>query len=146
MDGSEPDHSPLLAVAVRFPERIATWVNYELSTEEQRLYDQVTEYVQNGMEAAERLQDGGDRRRGLIVGFALAALQRRLASSPEAIYRSLQRRKERLEKRRDEMQDIADGKRRPAEPAPSLAIADLEEFDFDDWDDEELEEGRGRGD
>jgi hypothetical protein len=31
------------------------------------------------------------------VGFALTALQRRLASSPEAIYQSLKRRKGRLE-------------------------------------------------
>jgi len=33
------------------------------------------------------------------VGFALTALQRRLASSPEAIFQSLRRRKERLERR-----------------------------------------------
>ena len=33
------------------------------------------------------------------VGFALTALQRRLASSPEAIYQSLKRRHERLENR-----------------------------------------------
>ena len=33
------------------------------------------------------------------VGFALTALQRRLASSPEAIFQSLKRRRERLEKR-----------------------------------------------
>ena len=33
------------------------------------------------------------------VGFALTALQRRLASSPEAIYQSLRRRKERLDAR-----------------------------------------------
>src|SRR5271170_2691872 len=33
------------------------------------------------------------------VGFALTALQRRLASSPEAIFQSLKRRKERLERR-----------------------------------------------
>jgi hypothetical protein len=33
------------------------------------------------------------------VGFALTILQRRLASSPEAIYQSLKRRRERLEDR-----------------------------------------------
>ena len=33
------------------------------------------------------------------VGFALTALQRRLASSPEAIFQSLKRRRERLERR-----------------------------------------------
>ena len=37
------------------------------------------------------------------VGFALTILQRRLASSPEAIYQSLKRRRERLEKRLAEM-------------------------------------------
>jgi hypothetical protein len=37
-----------------------------------------------------------DKRAGTI-GFALTILQRRLASSPEAIYQSLRRRKERLE-------------------------------------------------
>ena len=38
-----------------------------------------------------------DKRAG-TVGFALTILQRRLASSPEAIYQSLRRRRERLEK------------------------------------------------
>ena len=33
------------------------------------------------------------------VGFALTILQRRLASSPEAVYHSLRRRRERLEGR-----------------------------------------------
>ncbi len=46
--------------------------------------------------AAER---EGEGRRGAIVGFALTVLQRRLASSPEAIYQSLRRRRERLENR-----------------------------------------------
>ena len=37
--------------------------------------------------------------RRTTVGFALMVLQRRLASSPEAIYQSLYRRRERLEDR-----------------------------------------------
>lgn len=123
-----------------FPERIATSVNYELSDQEQHLYNQVTEYVQTGMEAAEQLRDGGDRKRGLIVGFALTALQRRLASSPEAIYRSLQRRKDRLEKRRIELQEIAEGKRKPIDNLPSIGIEELEDFDFEAWEDDELEQ------
>lgn len=41
---------------------------------------------------------GNQGRKG-TVGFALTILQRRLASSPEAIYQSLKRRRERLEKR-----------------------------------------------
>ena len=43
------------------------------------------------------------------VGFALTILQRRLASSPEAIYQSLQRRRERLEKRLREEQLLKRG-------------------------------------
>jgi len=82
-----------------FPERRSTTVAYELSAEEMRLYGEVTEYVRDQMNAADRLRDGGDGRRGNTVGFALTILQRRLASSPEAIYQSLRRRRRRLELR-----------------------------------------------
>ena len=41
------------------------------------------------MNRAERLKAQGEGRRGAVVGFALTILQRRLASSPEAIYQSL---------------------------------------------------------
>ena len=50
---------------------------------------------------AEALQN--DKRAG-TVGFALTILQRRLASSPEAIYQSLRRRGEQLESRLREME------------------------------------------
>ena len=78
-----------------FPERKAYTVNYTLSNLEAALYENVTRYVQTEMGKADQL-DG--QRRG-SVGFALTALQRRLASSPEAIYQSLKRRKDRLESR-----------------------------------------------
>lgn len=78
-----------------FPERKAYTVNYPLSDIEAALYEAVTEYVQKEMGKADELE--GPRRGS--VGFALTALQRRLASSPEAIYQSLRRRKERLESR-----------------------------------------------
>lgn len=82
-----------------FPERKAYTVNYTLSDREAALYEAVTRYVQEEMGKADEL-DG--KRRGR-VGFALTALQRRLASSPEAIYQSLRRRRERLANRlRDE--------------------------------------------
>ena len=81
-----------------FPERFAYTVNYELSESEMKLYDEVTEYVREEMNRAERL----DGQRGNRVGFALTILQRRLASSPEAIYRSIQRRRKRLEERLQE--------------------------------------------
>jgi SNF2 family DNA or RNA helicase len=78
-----------------FPERKAYTVNYTLSDMEAALYESVTQYVKTEMGKAEAL---GGQRKGSI-GFALTALQRRLASSPEAIFQSLKRRRERLEKR-----------------------------------------------
>jgi superfamily II DNA or RNA helicase len=76
-----------------FPERKAYTVNYELSPIEADLYNSVTEYVREEMNRADRLDDS--KRKGNI-GFALTILQRRLASSPEAIYQSLIRRCEKL--------------------------------------------------
>ncbi len=84
-----------------FPERIAYTVNYTLSDAEADLYRHVTEYVREEFNRAEALENEG--RKG-TVGFALTILQRRLASSPEAIYQSLRRRRERLEKRLREEQ------------------------------------------
>ena len=78
-----------------FPERKAYTVNYTLSDIEAALYESVTHYVKTEMGKTDEL-DGS--RKG-SVGFALTALQRRLASSPEAIFQSLRRRKERLERR-----------------------------------------------
>lgn len=88
-----------------FPERRAYSANYELSDAEAALYAAVTDYVRNEMNRADNL-DG--KRRG-TVGFALTQLQRRLASSPEAIYQSLKRRRKRLESRLDEMKLVARG-------------------------------------
>jgi superfamily II DNA or RNA helicase len=79
-----------------FPERIAYTVPYQLSDAEAALYQSVTEYVREEFNRAEALEN--DKRAG-TVGFALTILQRRLASSPEAIYQSLRRRRERLESR-----------------------------------------------
>lgn len=88
-----------------FPERLAYTANYELSDAEAALYEQVTDYVRNEMNRADNL-DG--KRKG-TVGFALTQLQRRLASSPEAIYQSLKRRRKRLEDRLHEMKLVARG-------------------------------------
>lgn len=79
-----------------FPERKAYTVPYQLSEWEAVLYNEVTEYVRTEFNRADSLEDG--ERKG-TVGFALTILQRRLASSPEAIYQSLKRRRERLESR-----------------------------------------------
>ena len=91
-----------------FPERIAYTVPYELSPAEAGLYKAVTDYVREEFNRAEALQN--DRRAG-TVGFALTILQRRLASSPEAIYQSLRRRRERLESQLREMEVMHRGGR-----------------------------------
>lgn len=88
-----------------FPERRAYTASYELSSLEASLYEQVTTYVREEMNRADKL-DGSKRS---AVGFALTQLQRRLASSPEAIYQSLKRRCKRLELRLDETRLLARG-------------------------------------
>jgi len=89
-----------------FPERKASTVGYELSSAEQPLYEEVTEYVRTQMGPARSIIDSGDKKRGNTIGFALTVLQRRLASSPEAIYRSLLRRRNRLSDRLLEVKEI----------------------------------------
>ncbi len=113
-----------------FPERCAYTVTYKLSDLEADLYERVTQYVRQEFNRADALEDG--KRKG-TVGFALTILQRRLASSPEAIYQSLRRRRERLEKRlreeelcqRGQMVRLAVGSEVPA----------VTEEDLDDLDD-----------
>ena len=80
------------------------------------------------MNRADRV--GGKRKN--TVGFALTVLQRRLASSPEAIYKSLVRRTERLERKK---QEILNGTYREKEPS-----VDLDGLDADDYNAEEIEE------
>jgi superfamily II DNA or RNA helicase len=105
-----------------FPERIAETVPYELSALESELYEQVTHYVREEMNRADKLE----KKRGNTVGFALTILQRRLASSPEAIFRSLQRRRARLEKRRDE---IVNGTVRTLDDELTADVSLLEDLD-----------------
>ncbi|OLL18361.1 MULTISPECIES: helicase-related protein [unclassified Rhodococcus (in: high G+C Gram-positive bacteria)] len=114
-----------------FPERIAETVPYELTALEYDLYQRVTDYVREGMNRAERV--GGKRKN--TVGFALTVLQRRLASSPEAIYKSLVRRTERLERKK---QDILNGTYQ--EPEPNLDLAGLDSDDYNAEEIEQLEE------
>ncbi|GAB2445519.1 helicase-related protein [Streptosporangium sandarakinum] len=86
-----------------FPERRAYTVPYELSDPERELYEVVTDYVREEMGRAQQLAAQGEGRRGNTVGFALTVLQRRLASSPEAILQSLLRRHKRLQRLRHEL-------------------------------------------
>ncbi len=118
-----------------FPERIAYTVPYRLSDLEARLYKEVTEYVREEFNRAEAL---GDERRAGTVGFALTMLQRRLASSPEAIYQSLRRRRERLERRLRELKLWQRGAAVPLPPAQALDLEALEDLE------EAPEEERGK--
>ena len=119
-----------------FPERHAYTAVYPLSDDETLLYKRVTDYVVEEMNRADRLKAEGEGSRGAIVGFALTTLQRRLASSPEAIYQSLARRRRRLEKRLSEEQI----RRRGGELAAWKARGDFRGFD-DDFDLDDLPEG-----
>ena len=125
-----------------FPKRYAHSLNFELSEPESELYEAVTGYVRTGMNRAARMSEEGDKRRGIIVGFALAGLQRRLASSPAAIYHSLRRRRDRLAEQASELRRLAaSGQPVPVIDLPKgVKLAELEDFDFDDYGDAERED------
>src|SRR6266481_5427164 len=112
-----------------FPERLAYTVPYKLSNAEAQLYKAVTDYVRDEFNRAEALQN--DKRAG-TVGFALTILQRRLASSPEAIYQSLRRRRERLEGRLRELELLQRGGSIPTAlviDTPALDAEDVEDLE-----------------
>ena len=119
-----------------FPERIAYTVPYRLSESEARLYKEVTEYVRDEFNRAEALAN--DKRAG-TVGFALTILQRRLASSPEAIYQSLHRRSERLQKRLRELEILQRGAQTEAFATVSPELDADEVEDLEDAPDNEVE-------
>ncbi|NJL41459.1 MAG: DUF3883 domain-containing protein [Leptolyngbyaceae cyanobacterium SM1_4_3] len=118
-----------------FPERRAHTVKYVLSDLEAILYKQVTDYVREEFNRAEALTNDG--RKG-TVGFALTILQRRLASSPEAIYQSLQRRRERLQKRLRDEELLKRGSLAELEFGPTISPEDWDD-DFEDSSSEERE-------
>lgn len=105
-----------------FPERRAHTVQYQLSKREAELYRQVTNYVQREFDRAEALNNNG---RKSTIGFALTILQRRLASSPEAIYQSLRRRRDRLQTR-------LTAARQGQSLAWQLSLTDLEDWEEED--------------
>ena len=110
-----------------FPPRRASTVTYRLSGLEHDLYDDVTEYVRHEMNKIT-----GEEKR--TVGFALLVLQRRLASSPEAILRSLVRRRDRLQSEAERMRTADD--RLASTLAASLGLQPPEQED--DWSPSEL--------
>ncbi len=125
-----------------FPERIAYTVSYKLSDAEAELYKQVTDYVREEFNRAESLEGRGPKG---TVGFALTILQRRLASSPEAIYQSLRRRRERLQKRLREVRlgrQADDTRVDLTAGLPTYTDDDLD--DLEDAPDAEVEEAEER--
>jgi superfamily II DNA or RNA helicase len=125
-----------------FPERRAYTVNYKLSDAEASLYQRVTDYVRDEFNRAEALESHG--RKGTI-GFALTILQRRLASSPEAIYQSLRRRRERLERRMREEQLLKHGADARVDFTPDLPDYTPDDLDdLDDAPDSEIEDAEER--
>lgn len=123
------DGSPL------FPPRFAHTAEYGLSDPERELYEAVTLYVRDQMDRADRLKAQGEAKRGQAIGLALTVLQRRLASSPEAIYQTLGRRKERLERELEE----AERSRQLRLAVPDGRLLDDETHDEDDDTAEERE-------
>jgi hypothetical protein len=60
------------------------------------------------------------------VGFALTLLQRRLASSPQAIYKSLYRRHERL---KEQLREAEMGQTQVIPAGPTMTPEDIEEYE-----------------
>jgi superfamily II DNA or RNA helicase len=122
-----------------FPERHAYTVTYDLSDKEAILYEEVSKYVRDEFDRAENIGDGN--RKG-NVGFALTVLQRRLASSPEAIYQSLVRRHDRLKTRLDEERinrQAGDARLRTIAVASRESLDDIDEGLATDFEIEEDE-------
>ena len=109
-----------------FPIREARTSAYALTSAEQALYEHVTDYVREGFNRAECIVRR-DRRNA--VGFALTSLQRRLASSPMAAWRSLGRRRKRLEELAQEVREH--GTYTPHGHGTS------ESDNWDEWDDDD---------
>jgi superfamily II DNA or RNA helicase len=115
-----------------FPERRSYTVQYALSEPERDLYVSVTEYVREQYNLVNRLAEKDGRKRA-AVGFALTTLQRRLASSPAAIHRSLERRQKRLER------ELREAEMGLASAKLLEGLGDLDDLDLDDLTDEERE-------
>src|SRR6266446_3939586 len=80
-------------VKALFTKRIVKTSEFEIDSDEYELYDQLTRYVEH-----QSIRAAGDNSaRGRAVGFTMAMLQRRFASSIYAVRRSLERMKDKRE-------------------------------------------------
>jgi superfamily II DNA or RNA helicase len=119
-----------------FPERIAETVEYQLSPAELDLYESVTAYVRDEMNRADKIVGAGENKKRNNIGFALTVLQRRLASSPRAIMRSLERRELKLKDLLSRLEEAA-GELDSVVTPPQIGLEGLNgEIEIEDFDDE----------
>lgn len=117
-----------------FTKRKVNTVAFQIDDEEADLYNALTSYVE--YQSIKAAQDE-DKRRGRIMGFTMAMLQRRFASSIYALRRTLQRMKDKRQSILDDPQKYIDEQKRKQFPdnyedlpdEEQLRImADLEDF------------------
>jgi superfamily II DNA or RNA helicase len=110
-----------------FPDRHSHTVLFTLGPEEYSLYEATTRYLN-------RFLVGGTGRARRSIALTRTVLQRRLASSTYAIYRSLQRRLERQEKLLEELEALlpAEQRRRLLQIAGRTVDAERDEDDLDE--------------
>ena len=116
-DADNPNGKPL------FTKRTVTTVEFDIDGMELEIYQKLTRYIRLIGEIGRRHPDN----RARALGFMMALYQRRYASSPHALLKSLERRKNRLE-------GIMDGTWIP----PKKKKKHLDKEMIDDLDDETL--------
>ncbi len=122
-----------------FTKRHASTVPFELTWAEKRLYDHVTQYINRFLP----YQQGGTRRSS--VALARTVLQRRLASSLNAIHRSLERRATKFKDILQELERVpASEHEKILQKYRLLASSGYEDEeregdDLDEWQDEAME-------
>ncbi len=104
-----------------FPPRHVKTLAFRLSPPEHVLYEAVTRYVEEQSDRAARLGE-----RGRLLGFTLALLQRRLASSTRAIRRSLERRYDKLSEAKVKVTEVSSLPKLPEE------VDDIDELTEED--------------
>jgi len=123
-----------------FRDRYPITVPFELSELEKYLYDQVTKYINKYLGKTKG-------RKQAAVALARTVLQRRLASSLNAIFSSLKKRQQRFSSLLDEIEGLSVAEQRDSEALPPLAdrLMNLgkpvdSEIESDDCDEEQLED------
>lgn len=117
-----------------FTKRRVHTIPFHIDTAEADLYNALTKYVE---EQSIKASQDEDRRRGRIMGFTMAMLQRRFASSIYALRRSLQRMKDKRQVILDDPQKYREEQKRKQLPdnyedlpddEQQRIMADLEDF------------------